>query len=108
MQGGAIRGPSLPKTFKGFIFPKIRPALVISSLNKSVNNFSMVRASSAQISSVGATCQKKVDNTNEIIENSFQAALFSKKQFVMDFKINTLLNNFSTIERISAGSIPVD
>jgi hypothetical protein len=57
----------LPKTSEGSFPPKllkIGPPIEIS-LNKSVNKFSTVHAISARISSIGAPCQKKVENLND-------------------------------------------
>jgi hypothetical protein len=52
---------AFPKTSKGFTFPqtpKFGPIIGISSLNKTINNFSIVHAISAQISSISAAWRK--------------------------------------------------
>jgi hypothetical protein len=51
--------------------PKIGPGIGISSLNKSMNNFSTVHAMLAQISSIGAACRKKLKIFNELTKFLF-------------------------------------
>jgi hypothetical protein len=55
--------PTLPKTSKGFISQKIKPGIGISSLYKTMNNFSIVHAIFIQISSIGAAWRKKYKNS---------------------------------------------
>ena len=53
--------PTLPKSSKGFIFPKnpkLGPGIGICSLYKTINNFSTVHAIFAQISSIDAAWRK--------------------------------------------------
>jgi hypothetical protein len=66
--------PTLPKTSKGFIFPQNPQNWAgkgISSLNKSMNNFSTVHAIFAQINSIGAAWQKKLRNFNKMTKSLF-------------------------------------
>jgi hypothetical protein len=59
---------------KGFFFPqkpKIGPGRGISSLNKTINNFSTINAIFAHISSIGAAWRKKFKNFNEITKILF-------------------------------------
>jgi hypothetical protein len=55
-------GPNASKNFQGVHFPnpQIWAGIGVSSLNKTINNFSTVHAIFAQISSISAVWQKTI------------------------------------------------
>jgi hypothetical protein len=68
--------PTFPKNFQGVHFP---PRIRISTINKTMNNFSTVHAIFAQISSIGAAWRKKFKNSNQITTELFMGSLFGEK-----------------------------
>jgi hypothetical protein len=110
-----LGGPSASKNFQGVHFPqnprKIGSGIGISSLNKSVNNFSTVHVIFTQISSISAAWQNKFRNLNEIPKHSFYGFtfFFEKKTPRMGISSqNTLLINFLPVQPIFTCSTPVD
>jgi hypothetical protein len=67
-------GRNASNNFKGVHFrpnPQILAGMGISSLNKTINNFSTAHAIFAQISSIGAAWQRKLKNSNKITKIAF-------------------------------------
>jgi hypothetical protein len=62
------------------INPQNSAANRVSSVNKTVNNFSTVHAIFVQVSSIGAAWQKKFKNINESTKISFCGQFFGTKR----------------------------
>jgi hypothetical protein len=108
-------GPNASKNFQGVHFPQKHPKNgpgtgSISSLNKTMNEFSTVHTIFAQISSIDA---QPVERNRKI---STESPKFPSKGHILEkcpqwgsiSSQNTLLKNFSPVQQILTSNTPID